>query len=70
MLNLRLYCKTEEQLDMVISHIENAYSCENISTWEPDGDDESEGSFGAFVDGIEAESIKTIELLCEVMVEE
>ena len=55
---------------MVISHIENAYSCENISTWQPDGDDESEGSFGAFVDGIEAESIKTIELLCEVMVEE
>ena len=65
-MDIKLYCKTEESLDQAVELIQMVDGNASISTWEPDGDDESEGTYGAFVDGIDDQLAITLGQLYEV----
>ena len=49
--NLKIYCQTEEDQSTIFDFIFYEYQNEvKYCTWEPDGDDESPGSWGMFID--------------------
>jgi len=48
MRNLKIYCKTEDDQDLIVNLILENYPDAQISTWEPDPVDT--GSWGMFVD--------------------
>lgn len=51
--NLKIYCESEnDQAAMVEFCFDIDPEC-NICTWEPDGDTESDGSWGMFVDNFD-----------------
>ncbi len=62
-MDIKLYCKTEESLYQAVELIRMVDGNSTISTWEPDGD---EGTYGAFVDGIDDQLAITLGQLYEV----
>lgn len=49
--NLKIYCQTEEDQSNVFDFLFCEYQNDiKYCTWEPDGDDESPGSWGMFID--------------------
>jgi len=62
-MNIRVYCETEEKLNLAVDLIQLAAADATSSTWEPDGD---EGTYGAFVDGIQDQLAITLGQLYEV----
>ena len=62
-MNIRVYCETEEKLNLAVDLIQLAAADATISTWVPDGD---EGTYGAFVDGIPDQLAITLGQLYEV----
>ena len=49
--NLKIYCETEEDQSSMFDFIFYEYQNDvKYCTWEPDGDDESPGTWGMFVD--------------------
>ena len=62
-MDIKVYCETEEKLNLAVDLIQLAAADATISTWEPDGD---EGTYGAFVDGIDDQLAITLGQLYEV----
>jgi len=62
-MDIKVYCETEEKLNLAVDLIQLAAADATISTWEPDGD---EGTYGAFVDGIPDQLAITLGQLYEV----
>ena len=48
--NLKIYCQTEGDQQVIVDVILENCPDVKICTWEPDGDDENPGSWGMFVD--------------------
>ncbi|AOV62019.1 hypothetical protein BOW86_gp095 [Synechococcus phage S-CAM7] len=62
-MDIRVYCTSEESLNQAVELIQMLDDNASISTWEPDGDD---GTYGAFVDGIDDQLATTLGQLYEV----
>ena len=62
-MDIRVYFETVEKLNLAVDLIQLAEPDASISTWEPDGD---EGTYGAFVDGIDDQLAITLGQLYEV----
>ena len=65
-MDIKIYCKSEQELNNAVEMVELCECGASVSTWEPDGDNESEGTWGAFVDNIPEEHVRVIKLLYEV----
>ena len=65
-MDIRVHFASEEILNQAVELIQMLDNNASISTWEPDGDDENDGTYGAFVDGIDDQLATTLGQLYEV----